>query len=73
LYTQQFDELGILDKLEGFASFYGADFYGLPRNISKVTLVKQPWQVPMSITLPDGQDIVPFYAGKTISWQIQQS
>jgi dihydroorotase len=73
LYTQQFDELGILDKLEGFASFYGADFYGLPRNTTKVTLVKQAWQVPMSITLPDGQDIVPFYAGKTVSWQIQQS
>ncbi|MDP5206842.1 dihydroorotase, partial [Alishewanella sp. SMS9] len=46
LYAQVFDELGCLDKLEGFASHYGADFYGLPRNSGSITLQKQQWQVP---------------------------
>ena len=72
LYAQVFEDLGVLDKLEGFASFYGADFYGLPRNQGTVTLVKQPWQVPESITLPNGNPIVPFFAGKTINWQLQK-
>ena len=71
LYAQVFDELGVLDKLEGFASFHGADFYGLPRNTGTVTLVKQPWQVPESITLPNGNPIVPFFAGQTINWKLQ--
>lgn len=71
LYAQVFEELGALDKLEGFASFYGADFYGLSRNTAKVTLVKQPWQIAESITLPNGNPIVPFFAGKTINWQLQ--
>lgn len=72
LYAQVFEDLGVLDKLEGFASFYGADFYGLPRNQGTVTLIKQPWQVPESITLPNGNPIVPFFAGKTINWQLQK-
>ncbi len=70
LYTQVFDELDALDKLEGFASFHGADFYGLPRNTGTVTLEKQDWQVPESLTLPSGDPIVPFYAGQTVSWKI---
>ena len=71
LYAQVFEDLGALDKLEAFASFNGADFYGLPRNTGKVTLVKQAWQVPESITLPNGNPIVPFFAGQTINWQLQ--
>lgn len=71
LYAQVFDELGVLDKLEGFASHYGADFYGLPRNQGSVTLVKQPWQVADSIQLPNGQPIVPFFAGQTLTWKLQ--
>ena len=71
LYAQVFEDLGVLDKLEGFASFHGADFYGLPRNAGQVTLVKQPWQVPETITLANGNPIVPFFAGKTINWQLQ--
>ncbi len=70
LYTQVFDELGCLEKLEGFASHYGADFYGLPRNSGTITLVKDSWQVPSEITLPNGEPIVPFFAGQTLSWRL---
>ncbi len=70
LYAQVFDELDCLDKLEGFASFYGADFYGLPRNTSTVTLKKQHWTVPESLTLSDGECIVPFFAGQQVSWTL---
>ena len=70
LYTQVFDELGALDKLEGFASFHGADFYGLPRNSSKVTLVKQSWTVREAVIMPDGEAMVPFFAGQTVNWKI---
>ena len=72
LYTQVFDELDALDKLEGFASHYGADFYGLPRNTETVTLERKEWVVPSSITLPEGNSIVPFYAGKTVSWSLKK-
>lgn len=71
LYAQVFEELDALDKLEGFASHYGPDFYGLPRNDSQITLVKESWQVPDSIDLPNGHPIVPFYAGQTLSWKLQ--
>lgn len=70
LYAQVFDDLGALDKLEGFASHYGADFYGLPRNTGTVTLQKQQWQVPGEIILPNGNPIVPFYAGETLNWKL---
>lgn len=72
LYTQVFDELDALDKLEGFASHHGADFYGLPRNSDTITLVKQEWQIPESITLPNGKPIVPFQGGQTCQWQIKK-
>lgn len=71
LYTQVFDELGALDKLEGFASHHGADFYGLPRNTGTVTLVKQPWNLPESIDLPNGRPIIPFMAGNEVQWKIK--
>lgn len=71
LYTQVFDELDALDKLEGFASHHGADFYGLPRNDGTVTLVKKPWRLPDSVALPNGQPIVPFMAGTEIQWSIK--
>lgn len=71
LYTHVFDELDALDKLEGFASHYGADFYGLPRNTETVTLVKEDWQIPSEITLPNGQPIVPFFAGQNCTWKLQ--
>lgn len=70
LYAQVFEELGALDKLEGFASHHGADFYGLPRNKGTITLVKEEWVIPDEIILPNGKPIVPFYAGKTVNWKV---
>lgn len=72
LYAEIFDDLGVIDKLEGFASHYGADFYGLPRNRSVISLVKEQWQVPEGIVLPNGNNIVPFFAGKTLKWRLHQ-
>lgn len=69
LYAQIFDELGALDKLEGFASFYGADFYGLPRNSKKITLVKETWTVPSEIQV-GSNSIVPFWAGNPVLWKL---
>lgn len=71
LYTQVFEELGALDKLEGFASLHGPDFYGLPRNTDTVTLIKEEWQVPDSINLANGEPIVPFYSGQEVSWKLK--
>jgi dihydroorotase len=70
IYTHIFDELGALDKLEGFASHHGADFYGLVRNTGTVTLVKETWEVPEQTVLPDGNTIVPFYAGQSLNWRL---
>ena len=72
LYTQVFDELDALDKLEGFASLHGADFYGLPRNTDTITLVREQWVVPESIDLPTGEPIVPFYAGRQVNWTLKK-
>lgn len=73
LYAQVFDELGVLDKLEAFASENGADFYGLERNTSTITLKKSPWQVPETVTLADGTDMVPFFAGNTLQWKLHSA
>jgi dihydroorotase len=69
LYAGIFEELGVLDKLEAFASFHGADFYGLPRNSDKVTLVKEPWQLPADYEFGEHR-IVPLMAGETIVWKL---
>ncbi|KAF7805945.1 dihydroorotase, mitochondrial-like [Senna tora] len=68
LYAKVFEEAGALDKLEAFASFNGPDFYGLPRNNSKIKLRKAPWRVPESLSFPFG-DIVPMFAGETLEWE----
>jgi dihydroorotase len=69
LYAQAFDAAGALDKLEGFASFHGADFYGLPRNTGRVTLQRQPWALPES--LPFGaQQLKPLCGGETLNWKL---
>ena len=72
LYAEIFEQLGCLDKLEAFASFNGADFYGLPRNQGSITLVREQWQVPELIELPNGSNIVPFYAGETLNWRLSE-
>jgi dihydroorotase len=69
LYAEAFEQAGALDKLEGFASHYGPDFYGLPRNSDSITLRKQDWQVPDSLPLGNDQ-LVPLRAGETLQWQI---
>lgn len=69
LYAEVFDRAGALDRLEGFASFFGADFYGLPRSRDAVTLVRREAAVPA--TLPyAGAELVPFRAGETLAWGI---
>ena len=69
LYAEAFDAADALDKLEGFASHFGADFYQLPRNTSTITLIKQSWEVPESYPFAD-QDLIPMRAGQTIHWQV---
>lgn len=68
LYAEVFDDANALDKLEGFASFYGADFYGLPRNTDTITLEKRDWQVPDSYTFSDAK-LIPLRAGEYIKWK----
>ena len=69
LYAQAFEAAGALDKLEGFASHFGADFYGLPRNTGTLTLNRQAWQLPE--TYPFGQaQIKPLGGGETLAWKV---
>jgi len=70
LYAEAFEDAGALDKLEAFASHIGADFYDLPRNTDTITLLKQDWQVPDTLSLGD-QPLVPLRAGETLRWQLQ--
>ena len=69
LYAEAFDAVGALDRLEGFASFHGADFYGLPRNTQKVTLLRQATAVPAQLPLGDAQ-LVPMRAGESLAWSL---
>ena len=70
LYATAFEAAGALDKLEGFASFHGPDFYGLPRNTSTVTLVKQTWTPPESFTFGEGAELKPLAAGEALGWKL---
>jgi dihydroorotase len=70
LYAQAFEDAGALDRLEGFASFFGADFYGLPRNRATMTLVREAWEVPSSYRLGD-DEVIPLYAGELLRWKLQ--
>lgn len=71
-YAEIFDQAGQLDQLEQFSSFNGADFYGLPRNRSKVTLRKMDWKVPGSLVFADSE-IVPLLAGQTCRWKFLEN
>ncbi|MFK5912897.1 MAG: dihydroorotase [Woeseiaceae bacterium] len=68
LYAEVFDNANALDKLEGFASFYGADFYGLPRNTETITLERSDWQVPESYSFAE-EKLIPLRAGEIIHWK----
>jgi dihydroorotase len=69
LYAEVFDAENALAKLEAFASFYGADFYGLPRNQDHITLVKESWQVPAEMEFGDDV-LVPLRAGQSVQWRM---
>ena len=69
LYAEVFDAENALAKLEAFASFYGADFYGLPRNHDHITLVKESWQVPAEMEFGDDV-LVPLRAGQSVQWRM---
>jgi dihydroorotase len=70
LYVEAFAAAGALEKFEGFASFYGADFYGLPRNTGSITLINQEQDIPASF--PFGEEtLIPLRAGGTVGWRLQ--
>ena len=69
LYAEAFEAAGALERLEAFASFHGADFYGLPRNVDSITLEKQSWTVPDALPLADDV-VVPLRAGGQVHWRL---
>ncbi len=70
LYAEVFERADALNRLEGFASFHGADFYGLLRNEGTITLKKESWSVPASYPF-DSDTVVPMRAGETVGWTLQ--
>ncbi len=70
LYAEAFDQAGALDKLEGFASFHGADFYGLPRNRGTLTLERETWVPPESFALGEAA-LKPLRAGEALHWRVR--
>ena len=69
LYAEAFESVGRLDRLQSFASHFGADFYGLPRHSDTITLVKEPWVAPATLEFAGGT-LVPYRAGETLSWRL---
>jgi dihydroorotase len=72
LYAEAFEDAGALDRLEAFASFHGADFYGLPRNVEQVTLVREPSSVPVEVLFGD-ETLVPLRAGSEVRWRVARA
>jgi len=72
LYAEAFDAAGCLERLEGFASHFGADFYGLPRHRERVTLVRETWVAPRSYPFGDGA-LIPYRAGEPIYWRLAEA
>jgi dihydroorotase len=70
LYAEAFEAAGALDRLEAFASFYGADFYGLARNTDTITLRKEAWQVPATVGFGEHL-LVPLRAGEGMQWKMR--
>jgi dihydroorotase len=69
LYAEAFDAVGALDKLEGFASFHGADFYGLPRNTGAITLRREAWTPPESFVFGEAR-LKPLRSGEALPWRL---
>lgn len=70
LYAEVFEDAGALARLEGFASWFGPDFYGLARNRERVTLVREPWTVAEELDFGDGK-LVPLRAGEVVRWRLR--
>jgi dihydroorotase len=70
LYCEVFEREDALDRLEGFASRFGPDFYGLPRNTATVTVEKQPWEVPADYAFGT-ETVVPLRAGERLAWRFR--
>ena len=70
LYAEAFEAAGALERLEAFASFHGADFYGLPRNSGTITLRRENWQVQTALALGE-DELVPLRAGEALAWRLQ--
>ena len=70
LYAEAFEQAGALDRLEAFASFNGPDFYRLPRNTDRITLVRQAWPVPQSLPYLEADALVPLRAGESVAWRL---
>jgi len=71
-YAEAFEQAGALDKLEGFSSFYGADFYGLPRNTDSITLTRQEWSIPQTLAFAE-DTLIPLRAGEVVSWKVNSN
>ena len=69
MYAEAFEAAGALDKLEGFASFFGADFYGLPRNRGTLTLRREAWTPPETFAFGEAE-LKPLRAGETLPWRL---
>jgi dihydroorotase len=69
MYTEAFDQAGALDKLEGFASLFGADFYGLPRNTDRITLRRENWTPPESYAFGEAE-LKPLRSGESLPWRL---
>ncbi|MBD3669783.1 MAG: dihydroorotase [Gammaproteobacteria bacterium] len=69
LYAEAFEAAGALERLEGFASHHGADFYGLPRNTDSITLKHEHWDVPAAYPLGE-KEVVPLRAGERLGWKL---
>jgi len=71
LYAEVFEDTAALELLEGFASFHGADFYGLPRNEGTLTLLREEWSVPPAYSFGDAE-VVPLRAGGSVRWRVAE-
>jgi dihydroorotase len=69
LYAEVFDSIGRLERLEAFASHFGADFYGLPRHTERITLLKESWRPPDQYPFGEGV-LIPYRAGEPVGWRL---
>ena len=72
LYATAFEKAGKLDRLEGFASHFGPDFYQLPRNQDTITLLRKPYTIPAELAYKNGETLVPLAAGEQLEWQLAE-